>query len=84
MAVFINFGVMVVNTIETNAGLFFGENVQQGWDAPSKTNQALAIYGAGCISVGNVNIVSDPDVVDTPTMHNNLNAPPAPVILKVI
>ncbi|HBE80011.1 MAG TPA: hypothetical protein DDW65_19860 [Firmicutes bacterium] len=84
MAVFINFGVMVINSLANDAGIFFGENVQQGWSSPAKTNQALSIFGLGCVSLNNININSDPDVVDTPIMDNNLNIPTAPVIVKAI
>jgi hypothetical protein len=82
MAVFINFGVIVVNNLSSNAGIFFGENVQQGWNSPTKTNQALNIFGIGCVSLNNININSDPDGIDTPNIDNNLNATTAPVILK--
>jgi hypothetical protein len=82
MAVFINFGVIVVNNLTNNAGIFFGENVQQGWISPAKTNYGLNIFGNGNLTVSNINITSDPDFVDTPTCNTNLNAPAAPVILK--
>ena len=82
MAVFINFGVIVVNSLANNAGIFFGENVQQGWISPTKTNQALSIFGANSLIINNININSDPDFVDTPTCYTNLNVPTAPVILK--
>ncbi|HBF37193.1 MAG TPA: hypothetical protein DDW50_07715 [Firmicutes bacterium] len=82
MAVFINFGVMVINNLSNNAGVFFGENVQQGWSSPAKTNQALNIFGVGCVSLNNINIVSDPDGVDMPAIDNNMNTPVAPVIVK--
>lgn len=82
MAVFINFGAIVVNNLANNSGIFFGENVQQGWDSPAKTNQAQNIYGIGCVTLNNININCDPDLVDTPTFHSNLNAPVAPTILK--
>lgn len=82
MAVFINFGAIVVNNIASSSGIFFGENVQQGWDAPAKTNQALNIFGIGCVSLNNININCDPDLVDTPTFHTVANAQVAPTILK--
>jgi translation initiation factor RLI1 len=82
MAVFINFGVIVVNNLTNNAGIFFGENVQQGWVSPAKTNQAVNIFGNGNLTVSNININSDPDLVDTPTYFTDLNVPTAPVILK--
>ncbi|MGE5606754.1 MAG: hypothetical protein ACM3YE_13825 [Bacteroidota bacterium] len=82
MAVFVNFGVIVVNSLANDAGIFFGENVQQGWNSPAKTNQGLNIFGNGNLTVNNININSDPDLIDTPTYFNNLNAPTAPVILK--
>lgn len=82
MAVLINFGVIVVNNLANNAGLFFGENVQQGWISPAKTNQAFSILGNGNLTVSNININSDPDLVDTPTYFADLNTPAAPTILK--
>jgi hypothetical protein len=82
MAVFINFGAIVVNNLASSSGIFFGENVQQAWDAPAKTNQALNIFGVACVTINNININSDPDFVDTPTFHTNLNVQPTPTILK--
>lgn len=82
MAVIINFGALVINNLTNATGVFFGENVQQGWNSPSKSNQALRIYGTGCVSLNNINILNDPDAVDTPTIDNNLNMPAAPVIVK--
>lgn len=82
MAVFINFGLIIINNMTNDAGLFFGENVQQGWDSPAKTNQALNMFGVGTISINNININTDPDLVDTPSTNTNLNAQTAPVILK--
>jgi translation initiation factor RLI1 len=82
MAVFINFGVIVVNNLANASGIFFGENVQQGWISPAKTNYALNIFGNGNLTLNNININSDPDVIDTPTISTNLNAEPAPIILK--
>ena len=84
MAVFINFGLIIINNLASNAGLFFGENVQQGWDSPTKTNQALNMFGVGTISINNININDDPDLIDTPNIYNNLNAPAAPVIVMAI
>lgn len=82
MAVFINFGAIAVNNLANDAGLFLGENVQQGWISPAKTNQGLNIFGNGNLIVNNININSDPDLIDTPTCFTNLNTPTAPVILK--
>ncbi len=82
MAVIINFGVMVINNITNASGVFFGENVQQGWNSPSKSNQGQRLYGTGNVSINNININSDPDVADSPNIDNNLNLPTAPVIIK--
>lgn len=82
MAVFVNFGAIVVNNMTNNAGIFFGENVQQGWFSPAKTNYSLNIFGNGNLTLSNININSDPDLIDTPSCFTNVNTPTAPVILK--
>lgn len=67
MAVFVNFGALVVNAMENNAGVFFGENSQSFWDSHSKNNQPMGqIFGElNCITVP-LNINNDQDLTDIP------------------
>jgi hypothetical protein len=84
MAVLVNFGVIVVNSIGDNSGIFSGENVQQGWDAVAKLNAALTVTGYNDLAVNQVNIVSDPEVIDIITNDLNNNTPLTPQILKCL
>ncbi|WP_456276115.1 hypothetical protein [Bacillus sp. AK128] len=57
-----------VNVMQSNAGIFIGSNRQSFWSTQSKSNHGFgSISGNGNKTFRNVNIVVDPDVVDSPT-----------------
>jgi hypothetical protein len=64
--VVVQFDNIVVNAMETNAGVFVGTNVQYGWSSHNKTNASMTgISGESNEVVGNVNIIYDNDFIDT-------------------
>lgn len=82
MAVLVNIGALSINQNTTNAGVFSGEIVQQGWNSSLKTNTAFVITGQFNWSFNNINLINDPDGIDAPFLDANVNATTAPVILK--
>lgn len=56
-----------VNVIESNAGIFIGTNFQANWSTQSKANHGLgSISGNSNKTFRNLNIVIDPDTIDSP------------------
>jgi hypothetical protein len=84
MAVFLHIDNQVINQISMSAGVFSGENVQQGWSSTTKSNNALRITGQRNLAVNNINIINDPDLIDTPNISPNIDATTAPAILRGI
>jgi hypothetical protein len=73
MAVFIGFGGMKIAAQTNNAGVWFGQNIQNGWDAHSVTKVVSGF------SMGDFNILPtflslyiDPDVVDSPVLDQDI------------
>ncbi|PYI55453.1 hypothetical protein [Paenibacillus flagellatus] len=63
----VQFDRIVVNSIGTNAGIFVGTNLQYGWSSHSKTNASITdVTGDGNEVRGNVNVIYDNDLIDTP------------------
>lgn len=73
MALTIAFNAVNVNSMQSNAGIFTGENAQTGWFSPTKENNA--IFGPGQLNAyfGNFNLVSDNDLVDQPNTDPDFN-----------
>ncbi|MBB6453129.1 hypothetical protein HNQ94_001577 [Salirhabdus euzebyi] len=64
----ISFDEINVNVIESNAGIFIGNNNQSLWRMFSKQNHGLgSISGNNNTTHHNKNIVIDPDTVDSPS-----------------
>jgi hypothetical protein len=82
LPVTVNFGVMVLNSISSNSGMFFGENVQYYWDSINKFNTGVFIPGSNDQAYNQYNIVFDSDLFDQLVNHINIDASPAPAILK--
>lgn len=58
---------LTIQTVSGNAGVYFGnQNVSVGVSSHSKSNQAIGSLGTHNHVHHNVNIVHDPDIVDTP------------------
>lgn len=63
----VQFDRIVVNTMETNSGIFVGTNLQYGWSSHSKSNAAFSgISGNDNEVTRNVNVIYDDDMIDTP------------------
>lgn len=85
MAVCINFITIQINSLENDAGVFFGENVQSGWDSHSKNNQAMGqVFGNLNATLAPINIINDSDVIDSPVNDQDLEGNLCPAIAKVI
>lgn len=62
----IHLGKMQITSIQSNAGVFYGDNVIKGWRAQSKTNSALGrVNGDGNMIASRLNFLNDPDIADT-------------------
>jgi len=73
VAVFINFGGIKIAAQSNNAGVWFGQNIQNGWDAHSVTKLASAY------NMGDFNLLStmfglyvDPDFIDSPVLDQDI------------
>jgi hypothetical protein len=62
----IDFKMINVNALDTNATISTGENVQNGWDTHSKNNFGQGTVYGNTISSNNINSISDNDIIDTP------------------
>jgi hypothetical protein len=63
------FNMINANGLETNAGIFVGENSANGWDSHNKNQESIGIifsaFGAFNSFPNNFNLIHDNDVVDT-------------------
>ena len=73
MAVFIGFGGMKIAAQSNNAGVWFGQNIQNGWDSHSITKLASAF------TMGDFNLLPtmfsvyiDPDFIDSPVADQDI------------
>jgi hypothetical protein len=82
LPVTVNLGVMVLNTISVNSGIFCGENVQNYWESMNKLNTAFLVSGLNDRACNQYNIVYDTDLFDQLINHINIEAAQAPAILK--
>ncbi|MDH7578352.1 MAG: hypothetical protein QHH75_11180 [Bacillota bacterium] len=82
MAVFTSFGAIVVTSVSRSSGIFFGENVQAGWDSHSKTNDGFSITGNALPVIAPLVIINDPDVIDSPINDQDIEGSVGPSILK--
>ncbi|MDQ0188401.1 hypothetical protein JI721_15785 [Alicyclobacillus cycloheptanicus] len=76
MPVMISIGFMKVGAMQSDAGIFFGENMQNGWDSHAKSN----ISGGQPSGDYNymptwVNYLYDPDVIDVPINDQDIKSP---------
>ena len=56
-----------VQTMSNCSGIFISNiNVMYGWSSHSKSNQGFGSIGASNLVRDNINIVYDPDYIDTP------------------
>lgn len=73
MAGTIIFNSININAQETNAGVFIGEAVANGWDSHNKNQQSVGMiftaFIATMINTGNLYLLNDNDVIDTPIVQ---------------
>lgn len=76
MSVAIQIGFMKVGAMQGDVGVFFGQNIQNGWDAHSKTNTAGGSHaGDHNIMPTFINYVYDPDFIDAPINDQDIKSP---------
>lgn len=73
MAVLINFGVIKIAAQTNNAGVWFGQNIQNGWDAHAITKLAAG-FNMGDFNVlpSFISIYIDPDLIDSPIADQDI------------
>ncbi|WP_206918385.1 hypothetical protein [Alicyclobacillus suci] len=58
---------LTVNTIAGNSGVYFGnQNIAIGVSSHSKSNSVIGSIGSQNLVYRNINLIYDPDVIDTP------------------
>ncbi|HAQ06302.1 MAG TPA: hypothetical protein DCR24_01725 [Bacillus bacterium] len=72
MAISFFFNSINVNSMQSNAGVFIGGNVQTGWNSPTKQNNGIFGTGQGNMYFGNLNLNSDNDGVDQPNIDPDI------------
>jgi hypothetical protein len=70
------FNTIVANGMETNAGIFVGQNSASNWTTHNKTQGSiLSVIGFYNTLPNNMNILNDNDGVDTPITDNDYYGP---------
>ncbi|MCL6515802.1 hypothetical protein [Alicyclobacillus sp.] len=69
-------GFMKVGAMQSDAGVFFGQNIQNGWDSHGKSNHAgqSASGDLNWMMAWN-NVLFDPDAVDSPIVDPDIKSP---------
>ena len=62
----INFDSIDAITVTSNSSISIGENCQNGWDSHSKINFGNGSFIGSTLAEGNVNLLVDNDLVDSP------------------
>ncbi|MCL6445018.1 MAG: hypothetical protein K6T83_16450 [Alicyclobacillus sp.] len=76
MAVAIQIGFIKVGAIQSDAGVFFGQNMQNGWDSHTKSNSAgPSASGTFNVLPAYFNLVYDPDFIDVPINDQDIKSP---------
>lgn len=58
---------LTIQTISGNSGVYFGnQNISVGVSSHSKSNRAIGSIGSHNLVQRNLNLISDPDIIDTP------------------
>ncbi|MCL6597882.1 MAG: hypothetical protein K6T81_03995 [Alicyclobacillus macrosporangiidus] len=75
MAVFIAFGGIKIAAQSNNSGVWFGQNLQNGWDSHSVTKLASAFnMGDWNVTPSMFNLYIDPDWLDSPVFDPDMKA----------
>lgn len=58
-------GKVTMNSVNNNAGVFYGDNAPRGWRTHSKSNAGIGrINGDGNLITSRLNYLDDPDFFD--------------------
>jgi len=58
-------GKVSITNVQSNAGVYYGENMIKGWRAHSKSNSSLGrVNGDGNTIASRLNFVGDSDLMD--------------------
>ncbi|MCL6635129.1 MAG: hypothetical protein K6T29_05095 [Peptococcaceae bacterium] len=58
-------GKLILNSVQNNAGTFWGDNTVKGWQTRAKTNSAIGrVNGDGNMILSRLNFLHDPDFID--------------------
>jgi hypothetical protein len=72
------FNTIMANGMETNAGIFVGQNTAPHWTTHNKTQGAAStVIGFYNTLPHNINILHDNDVIDTPIHDTDYRGPSA-------
>lgn len=68
-----NGGIIQVNSLHNNSFMSQGKNVANGWSYIAKTNSSVGHISGNLNRVpSGVNIITDPDILDTPQSNSIL------------
>lgn len=69
------FNSILINTVNTNAGVFVGTNTQSSWNSNGVSKSGFgSVLGTRNIVSGSVNIFLDNDFIDTPIITGSCGA----------
>lgn len=70
----VTFNSILVNTVNTNAGIFVGTNDQSNWSSNNNSKSGFGtVLGTRNVVSRSVNIFMDNDFIDTPIITSNYN-----------
>lgn len=71
------FNCIAANSLNTNAGIFIGENAASGWDSNNKSDNVMNhIVGAANVLTAILTMFNDNDLIDTPIIDNDIETGP--------
>ncbi|KYP80199.1 hypothetical protein [Ferroacidibacillus organovorans] len=80
MAAIINCGFIKTSAQANDVGIFFGQNIQNGWDSHAVTKVAAYLnMGDATIAFLMNSVYIDSDVIDSPIIDPDIKSPMAPV-----
>lgn len=76
----VTFNSILINTVNTNSGVFVGTNSQDNWNSNSNNKSGFGrVLGARNVVNRAVNIFMDNDFIDTPIITSNYNGTKQPI-----
>jgi hypothetical protein len=71
MILYINFNKIVVDTIESESGVFIGYNDASSWSSISKTQEIIGTIKGFSNFISGIGFIDDNDVLDMPIYAEN-------------